>query len=51
MKEYLDKSKKELAELGDKEWKDIYGKFQKSHEGQKIPKEEEFRKAVEAAMK
>lgn len=51
VKKYLEEKKKELAELDDKDWKALYVEFQAKHKGQDVPKEDEFRKAVEAAMK
>ena len=51
VKKYLEEKKKDLAELDDKDWKTLYGEFQEKHKGQDVPKEDEFRKAVEATMK
>lgn len=51
LKAYLDKNKKELAELDDKEWKALYDEFKTKHKGEKVPSEGEFRQSVEAEMK
>lgn len=50
VKEYLDKNKKELGQLDDKEWKALYDQFKDAAGNAKVPDEKEFRKKVEAEV-